>query len=242
MSSFASGAPSLIEIDPKVAMRSVLPDRIYAMLKHRILTCSMLPSRRILEKELSAELRVSRTPLREALNRLALEGLVVLLPYRGYIVAPLTIEDIRELFEVRRTVEAEAAALAAKRVTPEDIEELTSAAELRYTRGDPKTYETYLRANLTFHRAVVRCTHNTRLETIVMTALDQLQRPEYLVLEGADMDNIAATTEHREIIEALRAHDSERARALMTEHIIRSERRIITALQSTDFWKEGVQT
>src|SRR5450759_1269023 len=93
--------PSLIELDPAVTRPAALPDRIYATLKHRILTCAMLPSVRIVEKDLCSEMQVSRTPLREALNRLALEGLVTIAPFRGYAVAPLTIDGFRELCEVR---------------------------------------------------------------------------------------------------------------------------------------------
>jgi DNA-binding GntR family transcriptional regulator len=96
-----------------------LPDRVYSKLKQQILTCRLAPEHRLIESELCAALHVSRTPLREALNRLALEGLVVAAPLAGYIVAPLTIEDIRDLTEVRQIVESEAAALAAQRRDPD---------------------------------------------------------------------------------------------------------------------------
>ena len=82
--------PSVIELDPAISPPTALPDRIYATLKHRILTCAMRPGERIVEKELCKEMQVSRTPLREAFNRLSLEGLIVLSPYRGYAVAPVT--------------------------------------------------------------------------------------------------------------------------------------------------------
>ncbi|MDO8836976.1 MAG: GntR family transcriptional regulator, partial [Vicinamibacterales bacterium] len=93
---------SLIELDPTVSSPAAISDRVYATLKHRILTCVLLPGQRVVEKELCAEMGISRTPLREALNRLALEGLVVLRPYRGYVIAPLTVADFRELCELRR--------------------------------------------------------------------------------------------------------------------------------------------
>jgi GntR family transcriptional regulator, rspAB operon transcriptional repressor len=105
--------PSLIELDPAVTRPAALPDRIYATLKHRMLTCAVLPGARVLERDLCTEMLVSRTPLREALNRLALEGLVAIAPYRGYAVAPLTIVGFRELCEVRQILESEAAAWTA---------------------------------------------------------------------------------------------------------------------------------
>ena len=87
--------PSVIELDPAISPPTALPDRIYATLKHRILTCAMLPGERIVEKDLCKEMQLSRTPLREAFNRLSLEGLIVLSPYRGYAVAPVTVKSIR---------------------------------------------------------------------------------------------------------------------------------------------------
>ncbi|MBE3134096.1 MAG: GntR family transcriptional regulator [Acidobacteria bacterium] len=230
--------PSLIEIDPAFTLRQVLlPDRIYAALKHRILTCVLLPGKRIAEQELAGSLQVSRTPLREALNRLALENLVVLMPHRGYVVAPLTIEGIHELSEVRRINEPEAAALAATRVTDAALAGLATAARTQYAIGAPATYETYLRDNSLFHLSVVRATRNARLEGIVMAALDQLQRAEYLGLDTAEKQARIVTGEHMAIVEALRTHDAPRARRLMRAHIVASEQRIINALKASDFWQ-----
>jgi len=226
--------PSLIELDPQMPTPSALPDRIYAVLKHRILTCSMPPGERIVEKTLCAEMNVSRTPLREALNRLVLEGLVSLVPYRGYAVAPLTVDSFRDLCELRRIVESGTAALSAERATPDDIARLTAAAELRYVPGDRQTYEAYLRANSTFHLALVKCTRNPQLEAIVMSALDKHQRPLYLGLD-VGVDGAAATAEHLQVIDAVRAHDRQRAHDLMVHHIAHAEERIIAALRRAGY-------
>jgi GntR family transcriptional regulator, rspAB operon transcriptional repressor len=225
---------SLIELDPAVTTPVALPDRIYATLKHRILTCVVLPGSRIVEKDLCGEMQVSRTPLREALNRLALEGLVTITPYRGYAAAPLTIGGFRELCEVRRILESEAAALAAKRATDQDVRRLESLGELRYRQDDRETYEKYLRANSAFHLALVQCTRNARLEAVVMSALDQHQRPLYLGL-GVGVDGKASTAEHTEIVEAIRRRSGARARKVMVEHISRGEERIAKALAAAGY-------
>jgi DNA-binding GntR family transcriptional regulator len=227
-------ARSLIELDPSVSPPAALPDRIHATLKHRILTCTMLPGSRIVEKALCAEMQVSRTPLREALNRLALEGLITIAPYRGYAITPLTIGGFRELCEVRRILESEAAALAAQRATDEDIRRLEGLAELRYRREDRQTYEKYLRANSAFHLALVRCTRNLRLESMVMAALDQHQRPLYMGL-GVGVDGKASTAEHHAIIDALRRRSSAKVRKVMLEHITRGEDRIAKALEGAGY-------
>lgn len=226
--------PSLIEIIPTVAPPTALPDRIYATLKHRILTCTMRPGQRIVEKELCAEMHVSRTPMREAFNRLSLEGLMIVQPYRGFVVAPVTVEGYQELCELRRIVEGGSAWLAAERVTGEGVERLSAVAETRYTPGDKGTYEGYLRANSAFHLELVRSTGNPQLEGIVMSALDRHQRPLYLGLDvGVDAE--ASTAEHYEIVDAVRQHDPERARRLMVEHIGKAEQRIVKALRAAGF-------
>lgn len=227
-------ARSLIELDPAVSPPTALPDRIYAALNNRILTCAVRPASRVVEKELCAEMQVSRTPLREALNRLALEGLIAITPYRGYAVAPITIAAFRELCEVRRILESEAAALAVARATEDDLNRLDALAELRYRRDDRQTYTKYLKANSAFHLALVRCTQNSRLEALVMAALDQHQRPLYLGL-GVGVDSKAATGEHREILDALRRRSAAKARTLMRGHISRGEDRIAKALAAAGY-------
>ena len=225
---------SLAQLNPSTEAPAALPDRIYAVLKYRILTCSMRPGERIAEKGICEELSVSRTPLREALNRLALEGLVVITPYRGYAVAPVTVESFRELCQVRRIIEAGSAALAAQTATPEHIARLRALSELVYTPGNRETYEAYLRANSLFHHELARCTQNRLLETTVMSAMDRHQRPLYLGLD-IGLDAAAATAEHQQIVDAIEAHDSDRAHALMVKHIAGAEQRIATALSTAGY-------
>lgn len=234
MQGSSSRGRSLIELNPEVTPPLALPDRIYAALKHRILTCAMIPGSRIIEKELCAEMQVSRTPLREALNRLALEDLVVLMPFRGYITSPISVERFKELCEVRRILESESAALAAKRATPEDVAKLESLAVLRYSQKDPQSYENYLRANSAFHQALAEASRNSVLRGILVSSLDHHQRPLYLGL-GVGVDASASTTEHFSVVAAIRNRDARKARSVMLEHIARAEDRIVTALRSAGY-------
>lgn len=146
-------------------------------------------------------------------------------------MTPVTLEDVRCLCEVRRILECESAALAAQRASPQETERLARLAELRYTPGQRETYQEYLRANSAFHLAVVRCTHNLRLETILMSVLDQLQRPIYFGLD-VGLDPVAATAEHLETVAAIQARDPARARRLVAEYMVGTERRILEAVQT----------
>ena len=225
----SSSARPLIDLEPDMPLAQGLPDRIYSALKHRILTCSLQPGQRLMEKELSQELGVSRTPLREALNRLALEQLVFLTPYRGYAVTPVLLDDIRKLSELRSILEAESAAMAAERASEEEISVLRNLATLRYQPGDRGTYEQYLRDNSAFHQALAGCTHNTRLESVIASVLDQIQRPLYLGLDTG-LDAEAATAEHYELVEAVAQRNAGLARQVMAEQIRRAEMRILAAV------------
>jgi len=228
------GAASLAEIEPTVSRPAALPDRIYAILKHRILTCSMRPGERIVEAALCQEMHVSRTPLREAFNRLSLEGLIEMKPYRGFAVAPVTVSGYKELCEFRRIVESGSAGLAAERATPEAIERLLAVAETRYTMGDKATYAGYLRANSAFHLELARTAKNSQMESVVMSALDRHQRPLYLGLDKG-VDAAASTAEHLAIVEAVRQRDSALAADLMARHIGKAEDRIANALEAAGY-------
>lgn len=218
------------KVKPAMPARLALPDQIYGVLKHRILTCAIDPGEKLNENDLAQELAVSRTPLREALNRLALEGLVVLAPYKGYLVRSITVPDILSLSELRIIVESETAALAASRTTPADYDRLVELAKLSYSPGNRETYEDYLQANTVFHVAIARCTGNPRLESLVESVLGQLQRPLYLGLDKG-IDAQAATKEHLQVLEAIHARNAERARVLMSEQILRAEKRILSAIK-----------
>ena len=224
----------LADIEPAVTRPVALPDRIYAILRHRILTCSMKPGEKIVEAALCEEMHVSRTPLREAFNRLALEGLIEMTPFRGVAVAPVTVGSYKELCELRKIVEGGGAALAAERASADAIDRLLVVAETRYTVGDKATYADYLRANSAFHLELVRSTGNTQLEAIVMAALDRHQRPLYLGLD-VGIDAAASTAEHLGIVDAVRNGYATLASELMKTHIGKAENRIATALRAAGY-------
>ena len=228
--------PSLVELDPHQGMMApqAMPQRLYAALKHRILTCSMKPGTRVIEMELSTEFGVSRTPLREALNRLSHEGLLVLNPYKGYTVTPLTVAHFQELCELRRILEPAVAGLAAERATVTDIAALRATATLDYTPGVPSSYENYLRNNCNFHLTLVRSAGNAMLESMVMSALDRHQRPCYLGLDGG-IDGVTSSQEHFEIVAAIERRDAATARQLMAHHLVKGEERIAAALRAAGY-------
>ncbi len=215
--------------------RTSIPDVVYAKIREQILTCQLEPGKRIIESEFCEVLSVSRTPLREALNRLASEELVKKLPYRGYTVTPLSESDIVELCELRTVVEANAAALAAQRATPEEVEALIELAPLHYVPGDRTTYGLYLRANRRFHAALAKCTRNSKMEALVISLLDQLQRPLYLRLD-LGLPEEEATAEHLELLDAIRQRNPVRAQELQVRQLEGTKTYMLRAAST---WRAG---
>jgi DNA-binding GntR family transcriptional regulator len=226
--------PSLIEISPNATRPSALPDHVYAVLKQRILSCALPPGQRLVEKVLCEELKISRTPLREALNRLSHEDLVSFQPHAGYRVAAITAEGFRSLVELRCVVEPPASALAAVRVTGEEVAEMRTLATLPYDPNDDQGFVDYCRANARFHLSVVRAARNPLLESLVMSTLDMYQRPTYLRI-GRQMDPSNPSAKHHAIVDAIEKRDATLASDLMEKHLRGGGARILEALVAAGY-------
>jgi DNA-binding GntR family transcriptional regulator len=222
--------PSLVEIPDMPKGRSNLPDQIYYELKRRILTGEVAPDQHLREKQLCEELNVSRTPLREALNRLSNEDLVIYRPHRGYQTAPFSVEDFRNLKDLRLIVEPKVAALAAMRASTRDISALREGACMpEVSAGDDETFIEFCRANAQFHLLLVKASKNHLLANIVMSSLDQYQRPAYLGI-GRLTNAAKASKCHFDIVDAVAAKDPVKAEVIMANHIIGGHERITKAL------------
>lgn len=226
--------PSLVELGTERTRPTALPDHIYAVLKQKILSCALIPGQRLMEKKLCEGLQVSRTPLREALNRLNHEELVTLTPNAGYRVASITLDGYRHLTELRAIIEPQAAALAAIRATAADVAESRALATLAFDPNDEQGFAAYCRANARFHLRVVRTAGNPMLENIVMSALDLSQRPAYLRI-GRQLDPSNPSAKHHAIVDAIEAHDAMLAQQLMEKHVRGSGDRILEALKSAGY-------
>ncbi len=221
---------SLVEIPEEIPGGRNLRDRIYAELKRRILSGKIAPGEHMLEKNLCEELNVSRTPLREALNQLGNEELVIFRPHCGYLAAPLSSADARRLQDLRRIVEAKVAAMAAVKANAEQIKALREASEMPAVQeGDDASFVEFCRANARFHLLLVRVVDNPYLENIVMSSLDHYQRPAYLGI-GRVTDREKASKCHHDIVDAIEARDPIKAEVVMCNHVIGGSERIINAL------------
>jgi len=185
----------------------------YVRLKQCIMSGELLPGTQLSLLELAARYGMSRTPVRDALNALAQEGLVEVIPRRGYFVSGVTVRDVEDAFQLRLILESATAELAAPRISETEIERLSRLSR-RYIAGDIESYRMFLDENREFHLSIARATGNRLLAEAVERVLDHVQR--FLVLRldlSTDADEMLA--EHRLLLHAFRARDVERAREAM---------------------------
>ena len=225
-------APSFSELAGAKLPSFSKPFRVYATLKEQVLAGTLPPGTKINERQLGAQLGVSRTPLREALNRLAHERLVLLSPYEGYTVAPLTRQDFVELCELRLILEPAVASLAARHASDEEIATLRRLTRVGGDAGEIlcASFEQYLRRQSEFHLTLAHVARNERLEVLVMNAYDQQQRI-LACAWGHGLELSPAHGEHGEIAEAVARHNAPEAATLMSDHVRRHEGRVLDALE-----------
>jgi len=201
----------------------LLADRAYAELRDRIVTLAIAPGAPINEDALGRELEMGRTPVREAIKRLALERLVSVFPRRGTFASEINITDLAAISDVRVQLESHAAQRAAERLTPAQGAELDAlVAEIDEGSGDA---DTLMRLDARVHRFVYECAGNAYLQETLERYLNLSLRIWYLVLDRLPylFDRVH---EHRELLLAIREGDAPRARSIAAEHVATFESEI----------------
>jgi DNA-binding GntR family transcriptional regulator len=195
-----------------------LADRAYAELRDRIVTLRIPPGAPINEEALGHELALGRTPLREAIKRLALENLVTVFPRRGTFASEFNIADLAAISDVRMQLEGHAAYRAAQRITPAQEAELRALVdELGGPRRSDDAAE-LMALDARVHRFVHRCAANPYLEETLGRYLNLSLRIWHLALARLPHPAVRIQ-EHRSVLEAIAVHDGERARSMMVQHI-----------------------
>jgi DNA-binding GntR family transcriptional regulator len=202
--------------------------RVHRVLSDEILSNRLPPGSVLQEVALAQSLGVSRGPVREAIGRLASEGLVNVRPRRGAVVASLTREEFLEAYQVREALEVMAVRLAVARIDDAgiaDLERLTAEMEEYAERED---VDRFFQANAAFHAAIVEASGNQKLRNVYRQVVGQMGRYQMrsLALRGTLRRSIQ---EHRAIVRAVRRRDADRSAHLLSEHIRVPQRRLESA-------------
>lgn len=205
-------------MDFQLKVQKPLKELVYLELKHKILTGEIVSQTRLMEIDLSDKMNVSRTPIREAIRRLADDGLVTLEPRRGAYVANISIKDMLDVFEVREDIEGFVAKLAAERITDDEKEELTGIA-LEYEKATKREdKEAVIELDEKFHNYIVGCSGNDTLKEIVEYVQELSLRFRYLYYENTDLYE-ATAEQHKKILKAIKEGDSTSAHVEACNHV-----------------------
>jgi DNA-binding GntR family transcriptional regulator len=214
-----------------MSQRMLSTSTVYQGVRSKILDNTFPPGFHILEQELAALFGVSRTPVREALVRLAGDGLVDVVPRHGMRVLPLSLTDMKEIYEILSSLEPKAAELVAQRhQAPAAIEPLESAAHDMAAALEHDDLEAWADADARFHLTLIELCGNRRLKAMVMNCWDQAHRARMITLRLRPKP-VDSTREHLAIVEAIKHGDGALSYGLYRDHRERAGNAMIELLR-----------
>jgi DNA-binding GntR family transcriptional regulator len=208
--------------EPEVARSQ--SEEAYLRIRERIVSLEMRPGSVVNEARLREDLKIGRTPIREALQRLARENLVKSIPHRGTFVTDVNITDLARITEVRVVLEAHAARLAAEKLASADRDAIKELLRV-VRRGETSDQRDLMRLDQQIHRSIYRAARNPFLEATLERYFNLSLRLWYLVLDR-EVRLREAVDEHVELLQAVLAGDGDLAEAIMRKHVVGFEREI----------------
>ncbi|MBE5867356.1 MAG: GntR family transcriptional regulator [Lachnospiraceae bacterium] len=208
----------------QVSMDEFLPlrDVVFNTLRQAILTGELKPGERLMEIHLANRLGVSRTPIREAIRKLELEGLVTMIPRRGAEVAQITEKSLQDVLEVRRALDGLSVELACDRITSEELEQLKQACDDFEQATQTRDPRKIARADVALHDIIVQATGNRRLMQMVNNLSEQMYRYRFEYIKD-ESKHQRLIEEHRIIYESILQKDKKTAAATAKLHIDNQE-------------------
>lgn len=200
--------------------------RVLQTLRQEIVSAQLKPGQVIREAETAARLGVSKTPVREALHALLWEDFVMVFPRRGYVVRQVGMDDLREVMDLRLSIEPRITAIAARVRSDDLIPQLEGLLDRQLDESLPLPER--LTAASDFHRAIAATAGNKRAERLLRTYFDETTRTHYLFPRATDhVVSDAELESHRRILDAITARDETDAQSAMEEHLEESNEALL---------------
>jgi DNA-binding GntR family transcriptional regulator len=216
--------------------RQQLPEEVAAYVREQIMSGAVREGDFLRMERIAEAMGVSNTPVREGLLTLSNQGFVRQIPRRGFVVAPLTRQDIRDLFWVQATLAGELAARAAKNISAESLDRLDQimkAHDVARAKDDKRALDDLGHA---FHREINLAANSRRLAMVLGSVVRLLPQDFYAKIAGW-VD--AAHDQHPQIVEALRKGNAAKVRKLMERHLSTGADHLIETLEARGFWSES---
>ena len=209
-----------MEANFNVSMNEYLPlrDVVFNTLRQAILRGELKPGERLMEIQLANKLGVSRTPVREAIRKLELEGLVLMIPRKGAEVADISEKSLKDVLEVREALEELAARLACDKITKEGINRLKEAAQDFRSALKSNDITQMAEADVRFHDVICNATENQKLVQLLNNLREQMYRYRVECIKRKEA-HPRLMAEHAEIIRRIEEHEKEKAAEIVSRHI-----------------------
>lgn len=217
-----------MESNLKVSVNEYLPlrDIVFNSLRKAILKGELIPGERLMEKQLAEKMGVSRTPIREAIRKLELEGLVIMVPRKGAEVAMITEQDIKDVLEVRAALESLAVKLACQRMEKQDINNLLAVNDAFIGAARRQDVETVIKKDVEFHDTIYGATGNHKLVGMINNLQEQIYRFRVEYIRQMD-DFSSLVSEHEAIVSAIVGKEIEKAQEIAISHIENQEETVV---------------
>ena len=202
---------------------------VYQKLREEVLSCAIRPGQQLQERDLVARFQMSKSPIRDALLKLEEQGLVEVLPRKGYRVKRIDVSDVRDMYGLRHILERECVTLLIDSASDEVLRGLDAF------RVAPATSElaAWIVYNRAFHAYIAAHCGNARVARTARDTIEQFDRLTYVSITSADGDALDTyTREHGEIIDAIQARNKRQAVARARDHIESSRRRVLDSLET----------
>ncbi len=218
---------SEIKLDQYKPLREV----VFETIRNAIISGSLKPGERLMEVQMAERLGVSRTPIREAIRKLELEGLIIMLPRKGAYIADLSVKDLTEVLEIRAALEGMATGLAVTRINESEIEELELIALKFHKALENGDLEELLFQDSQFHETIFKASRNERLIQLNNNLREQVQRFREMYLKKINRSK-KTSMEHFDIVEAISRRDISKAEKLARKHIETTENGILEMMEN----------
>jgi DNA-binding GntR family transcriptional regulator len=204
--------------------------RVFEELREDIMSCELQPGSELRESELARRYGVSKSPIRDALQKLEFEGLVQIVPRQGHRVLPISLSDAHDILDLRETLENAAIKKIAAECTSSDLDSLD-----RFRVADMSSLNAFADYNRSFHAEICSMAGNGRQSAVMSSLMDNYERLCIVSLSSRHQEAAAMTSalqDHCDIIDALQARDSRRAARLSARHIRKSQSQVMRGLKS----------
>lgn len=210
----SAAAPKRRRKEPVVSLREVA----YEAIKHRIITCNLKPGEVLSEGLLSDEMNIGRTPVHQAIDRLASEGLIDVIPRKGIMVTPISLHEIFDIIDVRLINEAYCVRQVAKLADAADIKKLETNLNDMWKAAKSRNIEAMMNLDREFHGLLSATSRNTILPDIMGNLHDRSTRLWFISLRSNE-HHVRVCEQHAAVIEGIKAHDADAAEQAIRDHI-----------------------